>query len=95
MKNPIKIILRTFAILSIITLVMINFQIENPSHISWDNITITAGVNEAMAQDEEGLEMREETCWETGEKINICRYADATCDVSAQDPCGDDDPGEN
>lgn len=39
---------------------------------------------------------RDETCWETGEPIKICRYAvNMICDSAAQDTCSGSDPIEN
>jgi len=46
-------------------------------------------MNEADARAiEEDMEMKEETCWNTGETIQICRVEpDMICEVSFQDPC--------
>jgi hypothetical protein len=78
---------KLFAIFMVGGLIMLNIQISKPPHSSLDDMSVSISVNKAMAYMQENLEMTQQACWNTGEQINICRYANSTCDVGAQDPC--------
>jgi|GEM_PF-1439097 len=82
-----SLLVKLFAVAMVITLMMINIQINKPPHSSLDDFSVSISVNKAMAFMQENLEMTQQACWNTGEQINICRYANSSCDVSAQDPC--------
>jgi hypothetical protein len=83
-----KLFIKLFAVIVVIALLMINIQIDIPSTSSTDQINFAVNFNEALASLEEDMRMKEETCWNTGERIQICRVdPEMICDVAAQDAC--------
>lgn len=88
MKN---LFIKLFSILVLIFLLMFTgqFNVEYPFTESHVSITF----NEADARTEwENMELKTETCWETGEEFQICRTSSETCEDSSQGTCGSTDP---
>lgn len=75
-----------FAALLVAVLIMINIQVEQKPHPNFENFEVSV-FNEAMATIQPKFEMTTQRCWNTGKTIKICRYAEAECNVSGQDPC--------
>lgn len=75
--------------------ISVEFNTSGAEFLSSEISTVKISFTNADAQSTGGFEMTEQTCWETGEQIQICRAADWFCDVGGQDTCGPDpNPGE-
>lgn len=88
-----------YLLASIVTLAMlavtVEFNLFESEFLNSQNLPFKISMHEAHAQDVAGYEMTTETCWETGEPIQICRAADWFCDVGDQGTCSPDpNPGE-
>ena len=82
-----KYIPKFFATLLVTLLLMVNFNIDyslNPI-----DVQVNMDLNTAQADPwEEDMKMMPETCWVTGEPMDICRIKPPWyCDVGAQDTC--------
>lgn len=90
-----KTLIKFFAAILFATLMVVNFNVIY--ELSPFDVQVDIEMNEANASTiEDDYRLEDETCWETGEDIQVCRYAqNMICDVSAQDTCSSSDPVEN
>lgn len=92
MKDIKTVLIRTFATIMVVALVMVNFQVDIKSPFFKSDINIS--LNEAKAQVYDDAELEYHTCWVTGEPFLRCVHGSYVCDVSDQGTCSSTDPEE-
>lgn len=90
-----KSFIKPFAALLFAILMVVNFNVIydlSPFEVQFD-IQLNE-TNASTLVDDYRLE--DETCWATGEEIQVCRYnKNMICDTPAQSTCSNTDPEQN